>query len=187
MPGDIYLTPEAVIVWMDELREQEMLQPVLELLRDSSWRPGSHGRGLGTGYDLIPSQHEDLTMRVTLGCLLDGELIGIRGLRRTGVRRKGKLSFAAKEQGRLEVCLIESLGEAPVQAFHGKRRRTATRRSVAWRMAGSYCGPFLRVCLDGLAGKSQLRPPVLVEIRSAACCWIGGQSGTVLRRLECRW
>jgi hypothetical protein len=29
-PGDIYLTPEAVIVWLDQFREQDALQPVLD-------------------------------------------------------------------------------------------------------------------------------------------------------------
>jgi hypothetical protein len=30
VPGDIYLTPEAVIVWLEDLAEQESLQPVLD-------------------------------------------------------------------------------------------------------------------------------------------------------------
>ena len=29
-PGDIYLTPEAVIVWLEEFGEQEALLPVLD-------------------------------------------------------------------------------------------------------------------------------------------------------------
>jgi hypothetical protein len=29
-PGDIYLTPEAVIVWLDKFAEQQALQPVLD-------------------------------------------------------------------------------------------------------------------------------------------------------------
>jgi len=29
-PGDIYVTPEAVVVWLDEFAEQDALQPVLD-------------------------------------------------------------------------------------------------------------------------------------------------------------
>ncbi|MFQ5463948.1 MAG: hypothetical protein ACE5E5_15150 [Phycisphaerae bacterium] len=38
LPGDIYLTPEAVIVWLDELGEQEALRPVLDRFNTAEHR-----------------------------------------------------------------------------------------------------------------------------------------------------